>query len=63
MDQRYVKQIYEVYAQYDDITFIMEEYYDTCAEQPISTEVVGFYYGTPDPEATKEYYGKRKATY
>lgn len=63
MSERYVRHVYEAYSPEVDMTFILEEYYDTCVEMPISTEVVGFYYGTPDPEATKEYYGNRKATY
>ena len=42
--------IYTVYAEKDDMTFIMEE-----TENKIA--VRGFYFGEPDDEATEKYYG------
>lgn len=48
--------IYTVYAEKDDITFIMKE-------SDHNIEVVGFYFGEPDEEATKEYQGKLKADF
>lgn len=46
-----VREIYTVYSQNGDMTFIMEDSGNT-------TSVVGFYYGEPDEESTKEFYGK-----
>lgn len=45
-----------VYAEKDDMTFIIKE-------TDNSTEVVGFYWGEPDEEATKNFIGKLKAEY
>ena len=50
------KMIYTVYSSEADITFIMED-----ADN--KTAVVGFYYGDPNEEATKTYYGKLVAEY
>lgn len=50
------KKIYEIYAEHDDITFIMED----CN---ISLEVKGFYFGKPNKEATKQFYGSLKAEF
>lgn len=47
---------YEVYAEADDMTFIMEDKDGT-------VEVKGFYFGSPDAEATKKYYGSLKAEF
>lgn len=44
-------EIYTVYSQEADITFILENKGKT-------TRLVGFYYGEPDDEATCKYYGK-----
>lgn len=44
--------IYTVYAEKDDMTFIMEEKEDA-DNRTIS--VVGFYFGSPDESATSEY--------
>lgn len=55
--------IYTTYAEDSDMTFILKD----CTEIKngkltlISTEVVGFYYGESDEEATKRYIGKLKA--
>ena len=42
--------IYTVYAEKDDMTFIIEE-------EGNEITVKGFYFGEPDEEATKKYYG------
>lgn len=56
-----MKEIYTVYAPNDDITFIM---CDTTEDgETGSTEVVGWYYGEPNDEATATFTGKLKATY
>jgi hypothetical protein len=46
-------EVYTLYSQEGDITFIMD--------RGKSTAVVGFYYGEPDEEATKLYRGKLSA--
>lgn len=61
--KRIKDRIFPVYAERDDITFVMIEQYDECTEDVVSLEVVGFYHGEPDPVSTKEFVGKRKATY
>ena len=43
--------IYTAYSKEADITFIMED-------KDKTTRVAGFYYGEPDDEDTKMYYGK-----
>ena len=48
--------IYTVFSAEADITFIMEEDGNKIA-------VVGFYYGEPDENATKMFYGKLIAEY
>ena len=55
-------EIITTYAPSTDITFILQE---TCAEDgdPISTEVVGFYYGEPDEKSTDHFIGKLKAEF
>lgn len=55
------KKIYTCQARNDDITFIMEDTYKD--GEIVSTEVKGFYYGEPDEEATKQFYGDLKATF
>lgn len=50
-----------VYAPAADITFIMRE--TTRDGEPVSTEVVGFYYGEPDEESTQHFIGKLKAEF
>lgn len=53
--------IYTVYASNDDITFIMR---DTMNDDGlVSVEVIGFYYGTPNVEATMQFKNKLKATF
>ncbi len=48
--------VYTAYSSEADITFIMEDKGKT-------TSVVGFYYGEPDEEATRNYYGKLVAVF
>lgn len=49
------------YSEEYDITTILE----VCefGDKILSTEVVGFYEGKPNSEATAKYYGKLKAEY
>lgn len=47
--------IWTVYAEADDMTFIMEDGADG------SISVVGFYFGEPDKESTEYFRGKTKA--
>lgn len=56
------KELYSVYADRDDITFVME---DTINEngEITATECVGFYYGEPTEEDTQFFKGKLKATF
>ena len=54
-------EIITTYAPDTDITFILIETYQN--EDPISTEVVGFYYGQPNEEDTERYIGNLKAEY
>lgn len=53
------KKIYEVYAESAGITYIMQESVDSDGLIE-SIEVVGFYYGEPDSEYTKERIGELK---
>lgn len=53
--------IYTVYSEEADMTFIMK---DMCEEEAVvSTEVIGFYYGEPDEEATETNCGCLKAEF
>lgn len=56
------KEIETAYAPANDITFIME-YIETDDGEPIQSSVVGWYYGEPDDESTKHFYGKTTGTY
>ena len=53
--------IYTVYAEKDDMTFIMEQTEDNMKCEA-KIEVVGFYFGEPNKESTKKFVGKRQAT-
>jgi len=55
------KVVYTVYAKEDDLTFIMEDTYKD--DVVISKEVKGFYFGEPQEEFTKDYYGEIKADF
>jgi len=54
--------IRECYAPADDMTFIRRDV-ETRDGELVSMEVVGFYSGEPDAEATKTFMGKLKAEY
>lgn len=55
------KEIYTTYAPDTDITFIMEDVWN--GEELVSMEVKGFYFGEPDEDGTKEFYGGLKAEF
>lgn len=56
-----MKQIWTIYSKEYDITTIFE---DTFKDgEMVSTEVVGFYFGEEDADATKQFKGKRKAEF
>ena len=54
--------IYTAYAQHDDITFIMKDTLDENGE-PCKTEVIGWYYGAPDENNTRDFIGDLVAEY
>ena len=54
--------IYTVYAEKEDLTFILKETRDNKGN-PVSTECVGFYYGEPNERDTTNYIGALKAEY
>lgn len=49
------------YAPSTDTTFILKHTYKD--DEPVSTEVVGFYFGRPNDELTLECLGKLKAEF
>ena len=51
----------EIYAEKDDMTFLMKREYIN--KTLISEEVIGWYYGEPDHKATCRFVGKLKAEY
>lgn len=58
------KEIYTAYAAENDMTFIMCDTYENASkEKLLSTEVIGFYFGEPTEEATKEFPGSLKADF
>jgi hypothetical protein len=61
--KRYESRLYPVYCEHEDLTFVMREEYDSCTGEVVTLEVTGFYYGRPDSSSTKEFNGKRKATF
>lgn len=56
------EQIITEYSESGDMTFIMKETQDA-EGNPVSTECVGWYYGSPNEEDTKHYIGQLKAEY
>lgn len=57
-----ITDIQTAYSKEADMTFILKE--TTSADgAPISTEVVGFYYGEPNELDTRNYLGHLKAEY
>ena len=57
-----LEQIYTAYAEKNDITFIMKDTLDENGT-PYTTEVVGWYYGEPTKEDTRQYIGDLIAHY
>lgn len=62
MKTKNITEIRTEYSASGDMTFIMKETMDKDGN-PISTECVGWYYGTPNEEDTAFYTGKLKAEY
>ena len=56
-----MRNIYTTYASDTDITFILADVIEQ--DEIISTEVLGFYYGSPNDADTENYIGKLKATF
>jgi len=56
------EEVYAVYAEHDDITFILKDTLDDNGT-PYRTEVIGFYYGKPNEECTSQYMGDLIAEY
>lgn len=59
---RYTNKIYGIYSKEHDITFVMKEVFDSVGE-PLSLEVVGFYYGEPNDRDNRLFCGDRKAEF
>jgi hypothetical protein len=59
---RYPDEVYGIYAKSHDITFVMKECFDDTGE-PLSLEVVGFYYGEPNERDNKLFSGDLKADF
>ena len=57
-----MEKIWEAYDSFNDLTFIMKSI-ENENEEPISDEVIGFYWGKPNDKSTKEFIGKLKAEY
>lgn len=55
-------EVYTAYSAEADITFIMRDTFHFNGELE-STAVIGWYYGEPDSENTKEFCGKLTAYY
>ena len=49
------KEVYTVYAERDDMTFIMEDSYNEYGD--VETHVKGFHYGEPNENSITFYYG------
>lgn len=62
-DSNVIKDVYSVYSEEGDMTFIMEDIIDKTNESFISSEVKGFYFGRPSNKDDQYFYGKLKATY
>ena len=56
------KEIYTSYSKETSVTMIFEDVFDDNGNL-VSTEVKGFYFGYPNEEDNKEFYGKLKAIY
>ena len=57
-----ITEIQTAYSKEADMTFILKETTSSDGD-PISTEVVGFYYGEPHEWNTRNYLGHLKAEY
>lgn len=56
------KKVYTTYLEKSDITIILEDTFGI-DENLVSTEIKGFYYGKPNKEDVKKYYGHLKAEF
>lgn len=56
------EEIYTAYAEDNDMTFILKDTLDNDGT-PYRTEVIGFYYGEPDEDNTRQYMGDLIAEY
>lgn len=61
-DQEMKKELYGVYAQHWDITFVMEDTFNEKGDI-ISTECVGWYYGEPTDKDNETFKGQLKGKY
>ena len=59
----YKKVVYGCYSSEADITFIMSDIIEKETDSCISTEVTGFYFGTPNLEYIEKYNGKLEAEF
>ena len=59
----YKKVVHGCYSAESDITFIMSDIIEKETDSCISTEVTGFYFGTPNLEYIEKYNGKLKAKF
>ena len=59
----YKKVVYGCYSEEADITFIMSDIIEKETDSCISTEVTGFYFGTPNLEYIEKYNGKLEAEF
>ena len=53
--------IYTTYSEETDMTFILKDVFMN--DDAKSTEVIGFYFGTPNDKSTIAYIGKLKAEF
>ena len=59
----YKKVVHGCYSAESDITFIMSDIIEKETDSCISTEVTGFYFGTPNLEYIEKYNGKLEAEF
>lgn len=52
------REVYTAYSEKADMTFIIEE---VTNDNTVTVKVVGFYYGEPDDDCTRVFYGKNEA--
>ena len=63
ISDQYRNMVYNAYSDAQDITFIMQDTINVRANNCISTEVIGFYYGEPNREDNRKFSGKLKAEF